>query len=211
MGKDDWFRKTTWTEADQAEFWAKLKRSRTAYNKAQYLRIQASYLSGQYPATALEMLDKMLREFPDSPEVSGAELQRGQIFLGEGKLEAALEALERALAREEDYPNMQTDAWSVYGKVVVQNKVVPRYERAGKLAAARLRRAVFPTERYLANAILAVIEEYRGRSDAAVAHARAALAETKVEHSGFRYHPDVGLVTNPDEQLVAELRRISAL
>jgi hypothetical protein len=43
---NDWYRKTTWSEADQADFFARFKRSRTPYNKAQYLRIQANYLEG---------------------------------------------------------------------------------------------------------------------------------------------------------------------
>jgi hypothetical protein len=42
----DWFRKTSWSETDQADFFARLKRSRGASNKAQYLRIQASHLEG---------------------------------------------------------------------------------------------------------------------------------------------------------------------
>jgi len=43
---NDWHRKTTWSEADQVGFFARLKRSRTAYNNAQYLRIPAKSLEG---------------------------------------------------------------------------------------------------------------------------------------------------------------------
>jgi len=64
---NDWFRKTSWGEADQADFFTRLKRSRTAGNKAQYLRIQASHLEGagspEFLRAAITLLDKMLTEF----------------------------------------------------------------------------------------------------------------------------------------------------
>jgi tetratricopeptide (TPR) repeat protein len=211
MAEQDWFRKTSWNKSDQGDFWAHWKRARGASTKAQYLRIQALYLSDQYQAASLEMLDKMLREFPDSHDVAGAELQRGQIFLRQGKLKEAIDALERALAREAAFPNSLTDAWSVYGMSIIHYKLVEHYDVAGQLAEARLAQAAFPIERFLGNAILAVVSRHRGNSNKASEHARAALQETKVEHSGFRYHPDIGLVENPDEKLVAELKAIARL
>jgi hypothetical protein len=36
---EDWYRKTSWTTQDQADFFARLKRARTL-GRAQYLRVQ---------------------------------------------------------------------------------------------------------------------------------------------------------------------------
>ena len=44
MATDDWYRNTSWNNHIEADFEGRLKRSRGAYNKAQYLRIQAGYL-----------------------------------------------------------------------------------------------------------------------------------------------------------------------
>lgn len=44
MATDDWYRNTSWNKNIEADFEGRLKRSRGAYNKAQYLRIQAGYL-----------------------------------------------------------------------------------------------------------------------------------------------------------------------
>ena len=37
------------------------------------------------------------------------------------------------------------------------------------------------------------------------------LAQVEIEYSGFSRHPDVGLVKNPDEELIAELKEIALL
>ena len=39
----DWFRRETWTQEDEAEFFKKLNRAKKS-NRAQYLRIQANHL-----------------------------------------------------------------------------------------------------------------------------------------------------------------------
>src|SRR5690606_11860287 len=44
MATDDWYRNSTWDSSIETDFEARLKRSNRAYHKAQYLRIQASYL-----------------------------------------------------------------------------------------------------------------------------------------------------------------------
>ena len=44
MASGDWYRNNDWNDTIETEFEARLKRSRGAFNKAQYLRIQASYL-----------------------------------------------------------------------------------------------------------------------------------------------------------------------
>jgi hypothetical protein len=38
---DDWYRRKTWTAEDREEFFTRLRRSRGAFHKAQYARIQA--------------------------------------------------------------------------------------------------------------------------------------------------------------------------
>lgn len=43
--EDEWFRSPGWSEADRADFEARLARSRK-YNRAQYLRIKGLALSG---------------------------------------------------------------------------------------------------------------------------------------------------------------------
>src|SRR6187431_2548661 len=65
--RDDWFRSTTWTETDQANFWTRLARARPA-NRAQYLRLQAETLSTtrnpRLALYAIELFGRLLKEYP---------------------------------------------------------------------------------------------------------------------------------------------------
>ena len=89
MGADDWFRNSVWTPAIQEAFFKRLARSRSARNKAEYLRIQAGHLQEQHDAglvrVALSLLDLMLAQCPELCEVAPARLQeaRCHLFLGD--------------------------------------------------------------------------------------------------------------------------------
>ena len=68
MATDDWYRNTTWDDKIEADFEARLKRSRGAFNKAQYLRIQASYLLDSSDTTTqkigVRQMERLINDFP---------------------------------------------------------------------------------------------------------------------------------------------------
>lgn len=108
MGKTEWFRRTTWTPEDQADFAAHLARSRTSFHKAQYLRIQASHLREvgrpAFAVAALQLLDQLLAEYPEPSELSMTHLQRAECLLDLGRSEEALGAFRRALSTQRQHP-----------------------------------------------------------------------------------------------------------
>lgn len=79
----DWFRRSTWSASDKEEFEARLRRARPA-GRAQYLRIQAVYLSetgrDDLVPPAIELLDRLLAEYPDSMQVALAEQLRARCY-----------------------------------------------------------------------------------------------------------------------------------
>ena len=81
---NEWFRRTAWTKNDQAEFEARLARARKQ-NRAQYLRIQASHLmeaaNPKLTSAALELLNRMLAEYPSDIQVAQAHVQRAECHI----------------------------------------------------------------------------------------------------------------------------------
>src|ERR1700722_5779262 len=64
VGREDWYRRTTWSNDDREQFFARLERSREAFHKSQYLRIQAYclQLAGLYE-DALQLLNLLVERF----------------------------------------------------------------------------------------------------------------------------------------------------
>jgi len=80
LPKADWFRRSTWTAQDEADFQANLGRSRSIFHKEQYLRIQAARLAavGSEPLieAALRLLDQLISQFPHDSQLALAFQQR---------------------------------------------------------------------------------------------------------------------------------------
>lgn len=106
MGREDWYRRTTWTAEDQRDFFDRLKRARGTYNKAQYLRIQALYLqqSGFY-ADAVHLLNLLQTDYPDESQLAAALLQKAECLCAIGDRPGAFDAYADALAAQRRYPN----------------------------------------------------------------------------------------------------------
>ena len=68
MANEDWYRNKTWNNEVEADFEARLKRSRGAFNKAQYLRIQASYLldisDKKTQLVGVSLMERLIRDYP---------------------------------------------------------------------------------------------------------------------------------------------------
>ena len=197
MGRDDWFRRAAWKDADRKEFHARLRRSRGRFQKAQYLRIQAYHLAeaGLHGA-AIELLDQMLGEFPENSELAAAHLQRAECLATLGRLDSAIDGFRAALHAERAVPQWRTNAWVDFGWFVVQTGLTDLYDEVlSLLGEFRVEAGLtFPNIEYRYYAIQAIIADARGERSSAHEFAVQALAEASKEHSGLRYHPKLGLV-----------------
>jgi tetratricopeptide (TPR) repeat protein len=213
MSKEDWYRKTTWSKSDKEEFFARLKRSRTNFHKAQYLRIQASHLQAinteEMAYHSLELLDLMLKEFPEKSELSSAYLQRAECLITLDKIEQAIDEIRNALQSEREYPNVKTTAWLEFGWTAIIYQLSYLYDEALKVLNEFNSDLIFPIDKYRWNAIHAIIDNAKGNKNVAKRFASTALEASSLVHSGFRYHPKIGLIQNPNTEIHSKLIKLS--
>ncbi len=212
MSKTEWFRRSTWSDADREDFNARLKRSRGASSKAQYLRLQALHLAeAGHHTGAIELLDRLLAEFPDSIDTAQAHAQKAESLAKLGQPEAVIDEYRAALQRERDFPNVRTNAWLDFGWFVVENELTPLYDEIARVLEefcdeGGLR---FPAIEYRYAAIHALLADARGEKTRAREFAQQALAEAAKDHSGLRYHATVGLVGSERNTFANRLRSLA--
>lgn len=214
MGRHDWYRKTTWTAQDEADFRSRLSRSRGDYNKAQYLRIQAYTLQETGVETnlraALELLDQMFAQYPgEVSEAASGYVQMGECFDQLGVPDKAIEMYCRSLQCQRDHPNYRTSASLKLGKLVARHKYEELYSEALTALEEGKEHLLFPVQRFDYCTVLAFIMDDLGQSDFAARAAVHALEFSKLTESGFSYHKSMGIVTNPDEEVLQRLTRIA--
>ncbi len=209
MAKTEWFRRTSWSNADRAEFTARLARSRSAGNRAQYLRIQAYHLAlAHHHAAAIELLDRLFAEFPEHIELAQAHCQKAGSLAKLGQLDAAVQEYRVALQSERDFPSVRTDAWLELGWLVVERQLTQYYAEALEVLQEFRKEDgfQFPVTEYKYAAIQALLAEFRGEKARACEFARQALLQAARTTSGLQYHPRVGLVGSERNTFASRLR-----
>jgi hypothetical protein len=198
---DDWFRNRGWNDEIARRFEEKLGRAR---RKAQYLRIQAYTLTATHPEVALQLLERYF-ELENPRHQAQGHSQRAAALKTLGRIEQAADAYEAALACEVEFPNLKTGAYVELPMLVATERLTSRFDRALAVLDQHKDRPMFPVEHFLWHAARALILSSTGDRAAATADARLALEAAKLDHSGFRYHPTVGLVTEKHRTLLNEI------
>ena len=195
MSSDDWYR-----------------RSRGAYHKAQYLRIQAHYLANaNLPEGAVELLDQLIADFPDPSQLAQAHLQYAECMLASDKVDGAVVAYRRAFDAEQAYPNSRSQLWLDFPWLIVTRGLSHLFSEIDTFLDWGNRNTTFPIEEFRLNTILAFVADVNGDANASRVHAQAALSASAKEHSGFSRHPTVGLVGTPDATVLTRLQGLAGV
>jgi tetratricopeptide (TPR) repeat protein len=206
MSRDDWFRNNRWDDEIAAQFEAKLKRAR---RKGQYLRIQASTLAATDPPVALALLDRYFAQSDERMLDAPAHVDRATAFMALGRLEDALNSYEEALKAEAAGRSILTQAYVDLPYTVSVHGVRHRFDRALQILREHQERVTFPVESFKWNAAQAIIAGKKGLRNEAQMFATAALEAASKDHSGFRYHPTIGLVSDEHAEALQQLRTYS--
>ena len=205
MTDDRWYRNETWDADIASAFEGKLRRARS---KGQYLRIQASYLAEAHPRVALEFLDRYFA-LGEAFDQAQAHVDRATAWLALGRAEDAFTSFEAALDRERVFPNLLTGAYLQLPYQIALAGAAHRYDQAVALLSTAEDRLMFAVDHFMFHAAKAIIIAARDNVPDARAEATMALEAAGREHSGFRYHPGVGLVSDRHAEALAVLRTLS--
>jgi tetratricopeptide (TPR) repeat protein len=179
-----------------------------AKDKSQYLRIQASTLASSCPQAALRLLDQYFAS-GEHFDMAQAHVDRAAAYLCLGQVGSAILAYEAALTREASHPNLQTQAYLELPFLIATQRLSQHYDRAIALLESHKSRLMFPIDRFRWNCAVALIRSDQGDRRDAQEAARNALAASSEAKSGFRYHPEVGLVVSIDEALRKQLSELA--
>ena len=213
---DDWFRRHTWTEADQAEFFARLRRSRSSFHKAQYARIQAYELhqagGARCAAEALELLDMIVERWMGDAQRASVHHQRAECLRNLGRDADAIFAHRETFAEQRRLPSYLTNAHLDFAWWIAASGKAELFDEALSVLDEFTceGRITFPASIYFAEGARALIQHARGESRLASTHARRALDAAGTRHSGLSHHPTVGLVQVRDDETHGILTSLAA-
>lgn len=206
MSRDDWFRNREWTESIERAFEEKLRRARRL--KSQYVRIQAGCLAESHPVVALRLLERYFK-LDEKFDCAQAYCDQARAFLSLGRVDDAITSYERALDREAEFPNLKTQAYIDLPFLIATRNLRERFARAVQVLLDHQSRLMFPVDRFMWHAALALIAESRGDNASASEHASCALTEAHQHHSGLRFHATIGLVPKQYQTLIDQLTPMS--
>jgi len=200
-----WFRRTTWSPSDRADFFARLARSRSIGARAQYLRIQASHLQqiGTEPMyqAALELLDQLLTDYPRPVELAMAHGQRAECLAGLGRSEEAVAAYRAAFGVQRRFPHAIALAHIEFAELVLKLGRADLFSEALAVLDEFGGNEMLPILMYRYAAAHAHLCKATGNRTEARHFARAAIAAATKPTSGLQFHPDLGLVSTDSEEL----------
>jgi tetratricopeptide (TPR) repeat protein len=161
-------------------------------------------------------LDQYFALGADSSEAE-AHFYRARAHLALRNVEAAILSFEATLAREEAAPLFRTWAFHELPVLIATERVSAHYDRAIQVLTKHKKRLTFPAQLYQWHGALALILHEQGRTLEAEKEAKEAEKEAKqaleaanMTHSGFHYHPNLGLVGDSSDCFGNRLRKIAA-
>jgi hypothetical protein len=210
MGAEDWYRNTSWDKAIEADFEARLKRSRGAFHKAQYLRIQASYLldnsDKNNQMVGLRLMERLIKDFPteEFSTIFGHE-QIGDYFLKHGDFDIAEQQF-RIVANYYQNKNSRSGTSGIadlkLAETILISNQADKFEEAYKLCNEHpVSEMTMNNDKFYYAALAARLCYKLNKKEEAKEFAITAINLSKIKEPQFSRHKTVGLVKATDQQL----------
>ena len=201
---DEWFRSPEWHSVAREDFQRRLGRSRKT-SRSQYLRIKAIALGDAGNTDgALELLRRVVDEYPDALDVPHAFELIGDYERASGRLAEAEFAYRYILAH---WPDLNTTSGMVHISLAEVLLALERVTAALDLLEEAVPHLQFNSQIFRWNLALARAADLQGDVETRRLAARRALELTE-QGPQLSRHPEVGLA-RPDLATLALLRRLA--
>ena len=210
MASEDWYRNLTWNEEIEKEFDARLKRSRGDYHKAQYLRIQASYLieSSDFATQniGVKLMLQVIEKFPtEESSTIFAHEQLGDYFLKNRKFESA-EFYFKTVVHFYIAKNSRSGTTGIadlkLAETYLEGNIIEKFSEAYEICKDfELSGLTFNSEKFYFNELAAHICDKLNNIEEAKHYARVAIELSKITKPQFYRHKTIGLVKATEQQL----------
>lgn len=203
IGIGMWYRNKTWDSVIEADFEARLKRSRGAFNKAQYLRIQASYLldssNEKTQSVGVRQMERLINDFPTEEfSVIFGQEQLGDYYLKKGDFDKAEKYFRVVM---EQYENKKSRSGTSAKADLKLAETLLAAGKADTLDEAYRICKNYPVNEltlnndkfYYAELVAHICDQFN-KTIEAKEFARIALEISKIEEPQFYRHKAVGLV-----------------
>lgn len=218
MSRNDWYRNTEWNNQIETNFFNRLKRSRRNYNKAEYLRIQATYLlnssSTILKKKGVQLMKKLINDFPEETfsTISGHE-SLGDYYLKKNDYQRAEKHFR--IVTEYYHSNTRSGTSGLADlkltETILLSNQVEKFEEAYELATSKfyetegellLNSNIFYYASLMANLCLKM-----GKLEEASKYANSALELSTIKEPQFNRHKSVGIIKT-DQKTIDRLKKI---
>ncbi|MDI6716988.1 MAG: hypothetical protein QME63_08605 [Actinomycetota bacterium] len=216
MNAKEWFRKTTWSQEDREEFFARLAKVDNPFHKAQYLRIQALHLRDSHlplmVSYAIELLNLLIEECPEPSQLAMAYLQKAECLSDLGFFPEAIQAYRESLEAQRKYPSFKTDAALSFGIFAITYGLTDLYDEILGALNEFSDLANNPERIYRYNTIKAIIADFKGDAGSAQEFAREAINASQKFFSGLHYDKETfSLVAKSNDGLYRKIKELANL
>lgn len=212
MSKENWYRNTNWNDQIESEFEARLKRSRGNYNKAQYLRIQASYLLESSVKTlqekGIEYMERVIKDYPEEHSSTiCANEQLGDYYLKNNSFNKAEKHFRVVV--EHYYSQNRSGTTGMADlklcQVILESEQTEKYNEAYKIATEKFAKTggylMMNSDKFYYADLMANLCHKMNRKDEASKYAISALELSNITEPQFNRHKTFGLIKAKSEQL----------
>ena len=215
---NDWCKKTTWSEADKADFFSRLSRRG---DKAKYLSIQATILeevgSPELLKASITLWDQLIVEFLNDAtfthhrQLAAAYNRKAGCYLKLGDVANAVADYRRVFAIERELGSPATLTFFDFGKLVVEKHLRDHFDEAltALEAGAKYLGKHLPADTFNLFGIRSLIAAQKGEIEKAKEFAQIALEAVAKDNSGIRYHPKFGLVKDRESKFYYAIEAIA--